>query len=78
MTAPNLSPTEAATVARFDAAPDAEESLRERVAKALYGVDITILGGDVDWQRLQRVMPHMVATYRSYADAAIAVLRGES
>jgi hypothetical protein len=57
-----LSEEEAATVARFDAAPDAEESLRMRVACALWAED-----GD-EWY------PSM---YLRLADAAIAVMRGD-
>lgn len=59
-----LSPDEAATVARFDAAPDAEEALRERVARAIAESD-----GD-DWDE----PPTDWGDYYINADAAIAAI----
>lgn len=61
MTAPELSPAERATVARFDAAPNAPESLADRVERAIYRADDGI--SDLRWWRM--------------ASAAIAVLRGD-
>lgn len=68
MTAPDLSPAEAETVARFDAAPDAEEALRVKVAEAMWRADFPD-GGEcpTEWVEL----------YRDRADAAIAAVRGE-
>ena len=70
-----LSETEAATVARFDAAPDAEESLRERVAIAIHNADDMGGGTLVRWEDEITVNRD---EYRALADAAIAVLRGEA
>lgn len=65
MSTPELSETEAATVARFEAASDAEESLRERIATAIAKSDG--LGRD-EWP----------GVYEERADAVLAVIRGES
>lgn len=67
-TAPDLSPAEADVVARFDAAPDAEEALRARVADAIWRAD-SPYGGDCP--------NHWVDIYRNRARAAIAAVRGE-
>lgn len=75
MSAPDLSPVEAATVARFDAAPDAEESLRERVARALFDAE----NEDLEWDDYAIGVVHDSAQddYRALADAAIALIRGD-
>ncbi len=70
MTAPELSPAELAVVERFEAAEPAPESLRERVAEALYRYD----GGRQAWLR---ALPELADDYRRMADAAIAAVRGE-
>jgi hypothetical protein len=74
MTAP-LSPAQAEHLARIEAAPDAEESLRERVARAMCGQPAS-----VHW-RPRRVHGDAGGYYglnldaaRRLADAAIAVI----
>jgi hypothetical protein len=62
-----LSEQEAATVARFDAAPDAEESLLETVARAVALADGYPF----------MLAPRRTGVYRRLAGAAIAVMRGE-
>ena len=68
-----LSATEAATVARFEAADDAPESLRERLAETLY--DWLESAEYCDWPDADRL-----TRFPAYhmADAALAVIRGES
>lgn len=63
-----LSDEEAATVARFEAAPDAEESFRERLIDALH-LSLDSLG-------LSEQVSARASQY--LADAAIAVMRGIS
>lgn len=61
-----LSPEEAAVVARFDAADSAPESLRERVAEAMKMWDGTTSSDSAqEW-------------FLGLADAAIAVMRGQA
>jgi hypothetical protein len=67
MSAPELSAEERATVERFEAAPAAEESLRERVARALYIASHVPGGNSLSWNH-----------WNGLADAAIAVLSGPS
>ena len=69
MTAPELSPAERAVVERFEAACPARESLRERVAEAMWNADTIFVtfSPDPEWERFKRL-----------ADAAIAVMRGKS
>ena len=80
MTAPELSaaeraedftPEQAAKLAEIEAAPDAPESLRERVARACWGAAHI---NDSDWPLLNEYARDM---YLGIADAAIAVMRGE-
>ena len=77
MTAP-LSPREAAIVARFDEAGAAPESLTERVARALGAEQNGLISplSDDDWEYHFDQMER--DDYRRLADAAIAVMRGES
>jgi hypothetical protein len=65
MSASELSAEELAVVERFDAAPAAEESLRERVARALYIASHVPGGNSLSWNH-----------WNGLADAAIAVLSG--
>ena len=58
-------------VAAIDAAPDAEESLRERVAHAMYVSDLAD-GHVADYLDFADL-----SEYRNLADAAIAVMRGD-
>lgn len=68
--APELTPAEAATVAGFDAAPDAEESLRERVARAMWAAVMD----DTSWEMLSASSHDR---WRTASEAAIAVMRGD-
>lgn len=70
MTAPELSAEEAAVVQRFEDAEPAPEALQERVARAICESD-----DDGPWEEWPE---HVQVVYRRYANAAIAVLRGES
>lgn len=56
-------------VAAIEAAPEAEEALRERVARAIYSAD--------DAAHRIASGPEPRPRYLGLADAAIAVLRGE-
>lgn len=68
MTAVPLSPAEEATLARIEAAPAAEESLRVRVIKATHAAACNCGDEDPTW-----------STYwQRIADAAIAAMRGVS
>jgi hypothetical protein len=69
-----LSPAEQATVARFDAGPDAPESLRERVALAIWNVDMQDEMTMKDWRAA--LCDDDRDFYREQADAAIAVITG--
>lgn len=71
MTAPELTPAERATVDRFEAAPDAPESLRERVAEAI------CCAGETE-HRWWEIHECIRDGYRGLADAAIAVITEES
>lgn len=62
MSTPEVFPDERAILARFDAAPDAPESLRERVAAAI----------------CPGIYCESHDDCREDADAAIAVMRGDS
>lgn len=62
-----LSAAEAAVVRMFDEAPDADESLRERVARAMSNE----VAGNSDYDG------PIADLYRQLADAAISVLRGD-
>jgi len=66
MRAPELSPEESATLARIEAAEPAPESLRERVAVAIHDTELC---GAWPCDYSER--------YRDFADAALAVIRGE-
>ncbi|MGZ4621478.1 MAG: hypothetical protein ACXVGF_04680 [Blastococcus sp.] len=74
MTAP-LSADEQARLERIEAAPEAEEAIRERVARALY--DEGAWCGVCDYEGYDACRECRAAV-RSYADAALAVLRGPS
>ena len=75
MTAP-LSPREAAIVARFDEAEAAPESLTERVARVILD---ELDGGPFSDREWRDAFDKGVRDlYRAAADAAIAVMRGES
>lgn len=65
-----LSATEQATLDRIEAAPAAEESLRERVARAIWEDDNA---QEFDWEDYESEHEQ----YRVMASAAIAVMRGE-
>lgn len=69
-TAPDISPDEAATLARIDNTPDAPESLRERLAAELYVTD----GGEGLGHPVLARAAHQ--RYLRLADAALTVLRG--
>jgi len=73
VTAPDLSPAEAAVVARFDAAPVPKEVMREQVARELWttGLQPSIYGR-TPWEALGESAR---ADYRRLADAALAVIR---
>ena len=71
MSAPDLTDAERATVDRFDAAPDAPESLRERVAQGIWDSR----GYNTRWFELNDTARAM---FLSFADAAIAVMRGQA
>lgn len=74
--AKDFTPDEAAKVAQIEAAPDAEESLRERVARAIWEADFNSLSDHgVTWENEAETNRK---DYRNLADAAIAVMRGES
>ena len=75
MTMP-LTDAEAATVARFDAAPDAPEALRERVAQAIYEAADGYMAG-VPWERA-KTNPFREAKAFRQADAALAVITTEA
>lgn len=72
MTAP-LSPREAQIVARFDETEAAPESLRERVAQAI--AQAAYFAEPDIWEQLSELHRD---NYRRLADAALAVMRGES
>ena len=69
----DLSPAEQATLDRFEAAEPAPESLRERVAEALWNYDLG--PNDATWASEDAADQDY---YREMADAAIAAMRGES
>lgn len=77
MTAPELSAEESATLQRFERATEAPEAVRFRVALAMAAVDAGLEEMDEDgWE-------YFLDAYQQdemlrLADAAIAVLRGES
>jgi len=70
MSAPELSAEERQVVERFEAAPAAEESLRERVARAIHAAD--------EWDCSHDWPCENADLWRRYADAALAVLSGPS
>ena len=74
----NFTDEQAAKVAEFEAAPDAEESLRERVARALFEEPVC-----APWRSRRLHDGPMGGTYgldmreaRRLADVALAVIRG--
>jgi len=80
MTAVEFSPQERATLERIEAAQPAPESLRERVAEALYNSttqksDAEIMALAPTWDENTDYV-HRI--FRRLADAALAVIRGES
>jgi hypothetical protein len=76
-----LTPEQQARADRIEGAPDAPESLRERMAVTLWRSDTEDEFPDADLERLwPKVVSHFptdAAAYRRLADAAIAVMRGE-
>jgi CO dehydrogenase/acetyl-CoA synthase delta subunit len=70
--APALSDAEAATLARFEAAPEPEEITVERVARAIYGVAHPVADPwSVSWEDEGEWAQER---YRRYATAAVAAL----
>jgi len=67
MTAVEFSPQERATLERIEAAQPAPESLRERVAQAIHSTELCG-AWPCDYSE----------QYREQADAALAVIKGES
>lgn len=74
MSAPELSAAEREIVARFEAAPEAEESLRERVARAIWVADEPVGSRFWTWNDATPATRH---DYRLLALAALDVLRGQ-
>jgi len=83
MTAVEFSPQERATLARIEAAQPAPESLRERVARAIWESDTETEFphlGTPDFERLWPVIslfPADAEAYRRQAEAALAVIKGD-
>ena len=71
MTAPELSPAEAAKLARFESAPVPPEVLREQVARAMWEGASVGRGGAAPWDRAASYVHDF---YRQIADAALAVI----
>lgn len=67
----DFTPEQAATLQRFDLAPDAPESIREQLAEALY--DVTEAAEYAEWPD---VTPKTRVYVLTLADAALRVLRG--